>query len=208
MANPVNDPALLAKLNGGAVTDPALLARLNGGNDHEAKVAAQIEADRKAMDPTAGMSGLDKFVVGAGAAADRAWEGVKGLIPGVEESQQSKDSRAIYEQTKDKLGPAATAGEFAADLAMTAMPVAKGTAMAGNVLQKAGPRLGQALTKWNLLPTAIAGGATSAALDPTDRTGAAIGSAARTCRRMLPTLSMLALTFLCGRRQTAACSAT
>lgn len=181
MATPVTDAALLAKLNGGSsgpVTDPNTLARLNATGALRAKMDKQIEEDRKALNPAEGMSALDKFVVGYGAAADRAWEGIKGLIPGVApESDRSKDDRAAYERNKEQLGGWGTAGELASDIAMTAAPVAKGTAIAGNVMSKAPGVLGRALTKYNLLPTALAGGATSAVLDPTDRTGAAIGGA-------------------------------
>ena len=176
--NPITDQALLDRLNGtgSAVTDPNTLAKLNASGALRAKIDKQIEADKAALDPTAGMSLLDKGIVGFGQAADRAWEGIKGLVPGYEESAQSKDSRAIYERTKDKLGPAATAGELAFDIAATAAPVAKGAQVAGNVMRML-PKAGQYLAAGNILPTALAGGATSAILDPTDRTGAAIGGA-------------------------------
>lgn len=178
MATPVTDAALLAKLNGGSsgpVTDPNTLARLNATGALRAKMDKQIEADKAALDPTAGMSGVDKFLVGAGQALDRSYEGIKGLFGG-EESQQSKDSRAIYERTKDKLGPAATAGELAADVATTWLPGVRG-AEAINYGMRMLPKAGKYLAAANILPAAIAGGATSAALDPTDRTGAAIGGA-------------------------------
>ena len=136
----------------------------------------KIDFDTQKIDPAAGMSGFDRFMVGAGAQADRALSGLKKLIPGVDESQQSKDDRAIYQKYRDNLGTAGKAGEIATDVALTAMPV--GRAMeAANAGVRMLPKAMQVLGKGGILPAAAAGGAVSAALDPDDRGGAAAGGA-------------------------------
>ena len=137
----------------------------------------QIDYDTQKLNPAEGMSAFDKFMTGAGARADSAWEGIKGLIPGVApESARSKDDRAAYERNSEQLGNWGKAGELGADIALTAMPATKVMQGANKVLG-AVPKLGGALTKFGLLPAAIGGGATAAALDPEDRSGAALGGA-------------------------------
>lgn len=145
------------------------------GAQRQAKIDAQVEADRKQYDPAAGMNMLERGLVGAGAAADRALSGLKGLIPGMEESQQSKDDRAIYNKYRDNLGTAGKVGEVAADVAMTAMPVTKGMQAIG-AAGKYLPRAMQFMSR-GVPAAAMAGGAVSAAVDPDNRAGAALGGA-------------------------------
>lgn len=135
-----------------------------------------VDFDTQKIDPAAGMSALERGLVGAGARFDSAISGLKKLIPGVDESQQSKDDRAVYNKYRDNLGAAGKVGEVGADILMTAAPVAKGmqATQAGiNML----PRAMQLLGKGGLVPAAVSGGAVSAALDPENRGGASAGGA-------------------------------
>lgn len=80
-------------------------------------------------DPSDGMSWLEKMAVGAGAAFDRAARGVIGAIPLIPEAdkaeylQQGKEDAQLYQ--KYHPGGFATAGEIGADVAMSAVPVAR-----------------------------------------------------------------------------------
>lgn len=143
----------------------------------QAKIDAQIAEDKKLLDPAAGMSTFDRFMVGAGAQADRALSGVKKLIPGVDESQQSKDDRAIYQRYRDNLGTAGALGEVATDVALTAIPVTRGMQLTNAGIRML-PRAAQIIGKGGVLPAALAGGTVSAALDPDSRGGAFAGGAA------------------------------
>lgn len=184
MANPVNDPALLARLNGGGnpVSDPALLSRLNGPSQQ------RQDANAYAGEDVGGMGTIMRGLGGAKHALDKAAMGIKGMLPqsvqdagdavdrffnagGLNEDLVKKGEAFVNEG-----GTAAKVGQLGADIAMTAAPVAKGTVAAGNLLRML-PNAGKYLAAGNILPSAIAGGATAAALDPTDRTGAAIGGA-------------------------------
>lgn len=95
------------------------------------------------LDPSEGMSPLDKLLVGAGYATDRAMRGMSGAIRAGAEAMGAKfdpnDDKAAREAEDAELyrkyhpGGWATAGEIGADVAMSAMPVAKG----GRLLTKA-----------------------------------------------------------------------
>ena len=110
-------------------------------------------------DPSEGMSFGEKFLVGAGAATDRAIRGVTGLF-GKDNTQGAEDA-ALYQ--KYHPGTAASLGEIGADIAMTAMPA--GAIMKGSQGLRMLPRV-----------AANMGGnaAMSAAIAPEDRGAAAL----------------------------------
>ena len=78
------------------------------------------QLDAADADPRAGMGAGMKFLVGAGATADRAKRGIMGLV-GM--GDPGKDDAALYE--KYHPGGWATAGEVTADVGMTALPGVK-----------------------------------------------------------------------------------
>lgn len=126
MVPPVTDAKLLAQLNAsGPVTDPALLAQLNGRRSTDKPASAKI-------DPAEGMSWGEGALVGAGAAVDRTMRGLSGLIrSGVEaiggkfdepRDTAGAEDAVLYQANKPR---GATFGEIGADVAMSALPVAK-----------------------------------------------------------------------------------
>jgi len=121
------------------------------------------------VDPSAGMTTGEKFLVGAGAATDKAIRGIKGLF-GADDTQGAEDA-ALYQ--KYHPGGAATMGEIGADIAMTAMP---------------GLKIAQGAQKLSMLPRALAniGGnaAMSAAIAPENRGTAALMGGAGTAAGM------------------------
>ena len=98
------------------------------------------------VDPSAGMTALEKLAVGAGAATDRAIRGVGDLFTDVAGRITGDDMRpkgqpdqgaadaALYQ--KYHPGGWATAGEIGADVAMSALPVAKASTVGGRVLSR------------------------------------------------------------------------
>jgi len=139
-----------SQVGGGAPKAPAAPAELN-------------------VDPSAGMTTGEKFLVGAGAATDKAIRGIKGLF-GADDTQGAEDA-ALYQ--KYHPGGAATMGEIGADIAMTAMP---------------GLKIAQGAQKLSMLPRALAniGGnaAMSAAIAPENRGTAALMGGAGTAAGM------------------------
>jgi hypothetical protein len=115
------------------------------GEAAERKSAGEADMARMA-DPTTGMPWYEKALVGAGAATARAGEGVLGLLDKAglidnekrAELEQMKSDRELYQ--KYHPGGWATAGEVGADIAMSALPVAKG----GKLLTKTLGGLGRA----------------------------------------------------------------
>jgi len=79
----------------------------------EAQRAAQREADRKLYAADKDMSGLEKFAVGAGASADKAWRGITGLF-GADTSEGDEDAK-LYAKHRPE-GWQTTAGEIAGDV--------------------------------------------------------------------------------------------
>ena len=137
------------------------------------------------VDPAEGMPWYEKALVGAGAATARAGEGVLSLLDKAgliddekrAELEQMKADRQIYE--KHHPGGWATAGEVGGDIAMSALPVAKG----GQLLTKALGKLGR------FAPAAAdvaANAAYSAATAPENRgTAAAFGGGGAAAGRVL-----------------------
>lgn len=174
MSKIVTDPALLAQLNGSldepapsrrVVTDPALLAQLNAPT-----AAEPTQADIDAASPANGMPWYEKAAVGAGAAVDRTYRGVRGMLPpgllpkGLTDAPD--DDAALYQ--KYHPGGFATAGEVGADIAMGAVPVAKGASVLNRALQAA--RVGRAAP---LAADVLANTGYAAATAPEDRGSAA-----------------------------------
>lgn len=80
--------------------------------------------------PSEGMPWYEKALVGAGAATARALEGVGSLLPAWKDDPrlaQLREDRKVYEANHP--GGWATAGEIGADVAMSAIPVAKAAAL-------------------------------------------------------------------------------
>lgn len=139
------------------------------------------------VDPSEGMGPLDKALVGAGAAFDRAGRGISGLVRSVARATglegpipvdpQGVEDAALYR--KHHPGGWATAGEIGADVAMSAIPVAKG----GQVLTQTLGKLGRAAP---MVGDVAANAAYSAATAPEDRgTAAAWGAGGATAGRVL-----------------------
>ena len=177
---PVTDPALLEQLNGPSstpVTDPALLARLN------APPLPPLTAD-----PAEGMGPLDKLLVGAGAATDRAMRGVTGAIASTgimgrdadQYLQQGKEDAALYE--KHHPGGLARVGEVGADLAMSALPVAGAAGKAAQLAKAL--RMGRAAP---LIGDVAANAGYAALTAPEDRlTAGAFGAGGAAVGRAVP----------------------
>jgi hypothetical protein len=148
----------------------------------QAKVEAQRAKDREELDPTAGMSGLDKVRANIGAGMSNAWEGLKQITPGVQgpSDEDIREKRSIDKRLAEKtdlgVGPdwAPTAGsalQFAGEVAPTlAIPAGA----AGSALARAAPMVGRALprsiaTLMRSRPvmSGVAGGGAAGALIPT-----------------------------------------
>ena len=100
------------------------------------RAAADLAADREKYSPSAGMSGMEKFLVGAGAEADKAWRGVTGLF-GADNSQGEEDAK-VYQQNRPE-GWQTTAGEmFGAAGAQAPLALIPGGALAQIGIQGAG----------------------------------------------------------------------
>lgn len=127
------------------------------------------KANSETYDPAAGMNPLEKALVGVGSTFNRAYLGVRSLLPGGELTQQEKDDLAVYERNKQHLGGWGTAGEIGGDIALSALPggaVTKAT--------KAAPLLARTLSQLGL------GAGYGALTSPEDRTGGALGGAVGT----------------------------
>lgn len=139
---------------------------------------AELEQRARASEPNPyeGMGAPRRFYEGIKGQADSDLTGVLNLIPGYEESPESKARRASYEKNKDKLGTAGTMGELAFEVGTTAVPMAKGAALIGKgakYLPKAMQFLGSSIPAG-----ALSAGTISAALAPEDRGQAFVGGAA------------------------------
>ena len=112
--------------------------------------AAPTQAELDAVNPATGMPWYEKALVGAGAATDRAVRGVGNLIADVGgrvtgddmrpkgQPDQGAEDAALYQ--KYYPGGWATAGEIAADVGMSAIPVMKAGGVLTRTLGKLGAR--------------------------------------------------------------------
>jgi hypothetical protein len=148
-----------------------------------AELEAKAAAADPGPDPAAGMSAIERGLVGTGAAMRKAYLGVRNLVPGVNLSDDERDELARYERYRDNLGTAGKVGEVVGDVALTAIPggaAARGLRLAGGVLTKAVPRLAGRVAGSlgrNVVTPAASGALVSAATAPEDRGGAALGGA-------------------------------
>lgn len=145
--------------------------------DPKAIKAAQQKQDASAYagQDVGAMGTIMRGLGGAKHAWDKAAMGLKGLV-----TDLTPEDQALLRQGEaftNEGGTAAKVGQFGADVAMTAAPVARGMQAASAGIRML-PRAAQFIGKGGVLPAAAAGGAVSAALDPEDRGGAAIGGAA------------------------------
>lgn len=145
------------------------------------------------VDPSEGMSIGEKLLVGAGATADRTWRGVRNLARMMENATPEQKERWRKQEEEEQAtsqayeahhpGGWATAGEVAGDLALSAIPVARG----GQVLTKA---IGAIPKLARVAPAAgdvLANTAYSAATTPEDRgEAAAWGAGGTVVGRALP----------------------
>lgn len=157
MVSAVTDPKLLAQLNAsGPVTDPELLAQLNGRRRTDPK-------PEETYDPKAGMNWAEKALVGAGAGFDRTLRGVTGLLEPIlpqefaDANARGAEDAKVYRQHHP--GGAATAGEIAGDVALSAIPVAGISAKVAPLLSKALGRFAPAAA--DITTNAAYGGATA-----------------------------------------------
>lgn len=139
---------------------------------------AELEQKARASEPNPyeGMGTMGRMWEGVKGQADSDLTGLLNLVPGYEESPESKARRAAYEKNKDKLGTAGTIGELAFDAATTALPIAKGASLIGKgakYLPKAVQFLGRGIPAG-----ALSAGTVSSALAPEDRGEAFVGGAA------------------------------
>jgi hypothetical protein len=117
------------------------------------EAARRIAADRELYSPDKGMSGLEKFTVGAGAEASKAWQGLKGLV-GADTSKDEEDA-ALYQKYRPE-GWQTTAGEIAGGIgAQAPLALIPGGALAQIAAQGAGAA---AMTPGDLAERAKAGG--------------------------------------------------
>lgn len=96
--------------------------------------------EEPSYDPAAGMSGLQKALVGAGGAARRAYLGVRSLIPGQGLTEDERDELRTFEKYRNNLGWQGTAGDVAANVGMTLIPgsvAAQGITRTATVLPRA-----------------------------------------------------------------------
>ena len=139
---------------------------------------AELEQRSRAQEPNPyeGMSAPRRFWEGVKGQADNDITGLLNLVPGYNESPESKARRDSYEKNKDKLGMAGTAGELALDVAATAVPMAKGAQLIGKgarYLPKALQFLGSQIPAG-----ALSAGVVSSAVAPEDRGSAFLGGVA------------------------------
>jgi hypothetical protein len=120
------------------------------------------------------MSAPMRFLGGAKSAWDRAAMGLKGMV-----TDLTPEDRALLEQGKafrEQADTAGTVGNIAGDIALTAAPALRAqqaVATGARYLPRAMQFVGRGVPS-----SAVAGGATSAALAPEDRSEAAFGGAA------------------------------
>ena len=125
------------------------------------------------VDPSAGMPWHEKLAVGVGATMDRTIRGVGELLAPLAPTAdnfnngQGAADAALYQ--KYHPGGWATAGEIGADVAMSAIPVAKVSTVGGRVLSRA---LGRAAAP---VADVAANAGYAAATAPEDRGTAALG---------------------------------
>lgn len=118
-------------------------------NDKAVQREAQLAADRKAFDPTLGMSGVDKFRAGAGKAFSDIGQGASQYLPGGATRQDVAESR--------RLG---------------APLMATGAGMAGNVAGNVAAAIPAAMIPGaNTVPGSLLIGAGMGALQPSVSTG-------------------------------------
>ena len=110
----------------------------------EAKASGKPQAAPEAIDPSEGMTGGEKLLVGVGSSMDKAYRGIKGLFGG--DTSQGDADAALYQKHRPK-GWETTAGEIIGDVASYAPA---------------------ALIPGGLPAQLAAGAATSAALTPGD----------------------------------------
>lgn len=199
MAQPITDPALLEALNGGgakAIDDPALLEMLNSTPEQiqQRKRASQFAGGDEVKEMNPAM----KFLGGAKSAFDRAAYGVGKMFPDISMSQEIRDkknanpffkalgltfpsSNEMDQQVAQgraftkEAGGWGTAGDIAGEIALTAVPAAKGM----QAIQGARTALPAAMRLLSSSPSAaaITGGTLGAITNPDDRTGGAVGGA-------------------------------
>lgn len=144
---------------------------------HKEKDKSQLaqQEDSQKYDPAAGMSALERGLVGAGGAMRNAYLGVRSMVPGLGLTKDEKDEIALYEKNKKGLGTAGTVGEIGADIAMTAAPSVWG-AKALQGVAKVLPRATQFLSG-SLPSNMLSSAAVSAATAPENRLSSAAGGA-------------------------------
>lgn len=132
------------------------------------------------VDPTEGMSGWEKALVGAGHRFDQMYRGVRNLLPGQSNSAEEIENEKLYKKNEKGLGWQGTAGEIVPDLLITA-PLGGGASL----LTKAAALKSAPVAASNLTKALISGGstvagnaATGAALNADDRAGAAFNEGA------------------------------
>lgn len=128
--------------------------------DRQAKIAAQMEADRKAYDPTVGMSTADKVLAGVGKAFADTGRGIAGLF-GADNAEEVRESRRLDSALMDT--GAGMAGNVGGHVVMALAPggVLKGAAAGANALKATGAANAlNAAGKAALAPTTLRGAAT------------------------------------------------
>lgn len=106
----ISKPAGASEWDAVSIPDRRQTARRAGPT--AAQNEEQRAKDRELYSADAGMSGLEKFAVGAGSAADKAWRGVTGLFGA--DTSQGKEDAELYQKHRPK-GWETTAGEIAGD---------------------------------------------------------------------------------------------
>ena len=126
------------------------------------------------VDPREDLSAWDKLLIGAGATVDRAMRGIAGLAPTADNfnKEQGAEDAALYQ--KYHPGGWATTGEIGADIAMGAVPVAKGGQVLTRTLAAIGPKTTRLAPA---LGDVAANAAYAAATAPEDRGTAALWGA-------------------------------
>lgn len=139
---------------------------------------AELEQRARANEPNPyeGMGTMGRMWEGVKGQADQEVSGFLNLIPGYEESPESKARRDSYQKNREKLGTAGKLGELAFEVGTTAVPMAKGASLVSKgarYLPKAIQFLGSSIPAG-----AISSGVVSSALAPEDRGAAFAGGAA------------------------------
>lgn len=128
------------------------------------KAADQYEQEAANLDPTAGMSGFDKFMAGAGKAASDVWTGAKQIVGAV--PQEEVDAAARRDAPLMNTG-AGLAGNVAGNIAATVLPgglvgaAGKAATLAPNMTNIAKVTMG--LGRSMMAPTTITGAAAQGA---------------------------------------------